>query len=60
MPVYSYKQTVGVMDRRSGCCLWREPTNPEDRRAVAVKNSSSGTVEHVPFNIAPVVSSFWQ
>ena len=38
--------------------LEREPTNPEDRRAVAVKRGSLGTVGHVPFNIAPVVSAF--
>ena len=37
--------------------LEREPTNPEDKYAVAIKKSS-GTVGHVPFNLAPVVSSF--
>ncbi len=31
----------------------------EDHHAVAIKNSS-GTVGHVPFNIAPVVSSLLQ
>ena len=37
--------------------LERDPTNPEDSNAVAVKNGS-GTVGHVPFNLAPVVSAF--
>ncbi len=37
--------------------LERDPTNPEDRHAVAIKNSS-GTVGHVPFNLAPVLSTF--
>ena len=37
--------------------LERDPTNPEDKCAVATKNGS-GTVGHVPFNLAPVVSAF--
>ena len=37
--------------------LERESTNPEDKRAVAVKKCGR-IVGHVPFNIAPVVSAF--
>jgi len=37
--------------------LERDPTNPEDRCAVAIKKDSR-TVGHVPFNLAPVVSAF--
>ena len=37
--------------------LEREPTNLEDKYAVAIKKSS-GTVGHVPFNLAPVLSAF--
>ena len=37
--------------------LERDLTNPEDSNAVAVKNGS-GTVGHVSFNLAPVVSAF--
>ena len=37
--------------------LEREPTNPEDQCAVAIKKSGA-TVGHVPFNLAPVVSAF--
>ena len=37
--------------------LEREPANPEDKCAVAIKKCG-GTVGHVPFNLAPVVSAF--
>ena len=37
--------------------LKREPDNPEDVHAVAIKRASS-IVEHVPFNLAPTVSAF--
>ena len=37
--------------------LERDSTNPEDSNAVAIKNAG-GTVGHVPFNLAPVVSAF--
>ena len=37
--------------------LEREPTNPEDKHAVTIKKRG-GTVGHVPFNLAPVVSAF--
>ena len=37
--------------------LERDPTNPEDKCAVAVKKRG-GTVGHVPFNLAPVASAF--
>ena len=37
--------------------LERDPTNPENSNAFAVKNGS-GTVGHVPFNLVPVVSTF--
>ena len=37
--------------------LERDPTNQEDKCAVAVKKCG-GTVGHVPFNLAPVVSAF--
>ena len=37
--------------------LERDQTNPEDQCAVAIKKSG-GTVGHVPFNLAPVVSAF--
>ena len=36
--------------------LEREPTNPEDKCAVAIKKCGE-TVGHVPFNLAPVVSA---
>ena len=39
--------------------LRREPTNETDRNAVAVLNED-GVVGHVPFNLAPVFSSFLQ
>ena len=35
----------------------RDQTNPEDQCAVAIKKSG-GTVGHVLFNLAPVVSAF--
>ena len=44
------------MDRGS-LPLEREPTNPEDKYAVAIKKGGE-TVGHVPFNLAPVVSAF--
>ena len=37
--------------------LERDPTNLEDNNTATVKNGS-GTVGHVPFNLAPVVSTF--
>ena len=37
--------------------LERDPANQEDKCAVAVKKRD-GTVGHVPFNLAPVVSAF--
>ena len=37
--------------------LEREPTNTEDKHAVAIKKCG-GTVGHVPFNLAPVASAF--
>ena len=37
--------------------LERDPTNPQDRFAVAVKKCGE-TVGHMPFNVAPVVSAF--
>ena len=37
--------------------LEREPTNAEDKCTVAIKKFG-GTVGHVPFNLAPVVSAF--
>ena len=37
--------------------LEREPTNPEDQFAVAIKRSGE-TVGHVPFNLAPIISAF--
>ena len=37
--------------------LERDPTNPEDQCAVAIKKSG-GTVGHVPVNLAPVISAF--
>ena len=37
--------------------LEREPSNPADKSAVAIKKAGD-TVGHVPFNIAPVVSAF--
>ena len=38
-------------------CLEREPTNPEDKCAVAVKKCGE-IVGHIPFNLAPVASAF--
>ena len=47
---------VGTMDWRSFATREREPTNPEDQCAVAIKKSgATSTVGHVPFNLAPVV-----
>ncbi len=37
--------------------LEREPTNPRDRFAVAVVKDGS-IIGHLPFNLAPIVSSF--
>ena len=37
--------------------LERDPTNPHDKFAVAVKKCGE-TVGHLPFNVAPVVSAF--
>ena len=37
--------------------LEREPTNPEDQFAEAIKRSGE-TVGHVPFNLAPIISAF--
>ena len=37
--------------------LERDPTNPQDKFAVAVKKCGE-TVGHLPFNVAPVVSAF--
>ena len=37
--------------------LQREPNNPEDRFAVAIKRTGN-VVGHVPFNLAPLVSAF--
>ena len=37
--------------------LERDPTNPEDQCAVAIKKSGE-TVGHVPVNLAPVISAF--
>ena len=37
--------------------LEREPSNPEDKFAVAIKRCGS-VVGHVPFNLAPVMSAF--
>ena len=37
--------------------LEREPTNPEDQFAVAIKISAE-TVGHVPFNLSPIISAF--
>ena len=37
--------------------LERDPTNPEESNAVTV-NNASGTVGHVPFNLASVMSAF--
>ena len=36
--------------------LERDPTNPHDKFAVAVKKCAE-TVGHLPFNVAPVVSA---
>ena len=38
--------------------LERDPTNPHDKFAVAVKKRGE-TVGHLPFNVAPVVSAFF-
>ena len=37
--------------------LEKEPSNPEDKFAVAIKRCGS-VVGHVPFNLAPVTSAF--
>ena len=37
--------------------LERDPTNPHDKFAVAIKKCGE-TVGHLPFNVAPVVSAF--
>lgn len=37
--------------------LERDPTNPEDKCAVAIIRCGQ-TVGHIPFNLAPVVSAF--
>ena len=37
--------------------LEREPDNPEDRFAVAIKKRGQ-VVGHIPFNLAPTVSAF--
>ena len=41
------------------CYLLKDSTNLEDSNAVAVKNGS-GTVGHVLFNLAAVVSAFFR
>ena len=39
-------------------CLEREPTNSQDRFAIAVMDAGSRVVGHVPFNLVPTVSNF--
>ena len=41
-----------------GLQLRREPENIEDKHAVALVNGSGTVVGHIPWNLAPVLSSF--
>ena len=38
--------------------LRKEPGNCHDRRAVAVVNAADTVLEHVPYNLAPILSHF--
>ena len=57
--VRGYHVYMDRWDPRNGevLPLEREPTNPEDPFAVAIKRSGE-TVGHVPFNLAPIISAF--